>query len=298
MRQDLDREPTKAALPCATVGDDHRAAIELVVTDLDGTLWDGTGRIHPRTIGALEILAEARLPVLAATGRSARSAWAVMEANRIALPGVFLDGAIGLEYGATKAYYRCEFTPALAAETLELLDRLGVSPCINVEGPGRDIVLGEHPMTHPEYLRRLQPWLRDEDPWTAVESLNILSFSMLASDLATARSLAQEVSGRLKVAAAVSPDRTYGGAHLSFRPLGVNKWAGVLAYCAYQGLDSGHVLAIGDADNDVELLEGACVALAVKDATPAALARADQVIEPASQGGWAELLELAGLPGQ
>jgi hydroxymethylpyrimidine pyrophosphatase-like HAD family hydrolase len=297
MRQDFDLEPTEAAVPCTTTEVDHRGAIELVVTDLDGTLWDGTGRIHPRSLEALEALAEAGLPVLAATGRSARSAWAVMEANRIALPGVFLDGAIGLEYGAATAYYRCEFPPELAGEMLELLDRLGVSPCINVEGPGRDIVLGEHPMTHPEYLRRLQPWLRQEDPWTAVETLNVLAFSMLAPDLPTAHSIAHEVTSRLRVAAAVSPDRTYGGAHLSFRPPGVNKWAGVLAYCAYRGLDSGRVLAIGDADNDIELLEGAFVAIAVKDATPAALEHADQVVAPASQGGWAGLLELAGLPG-
>ena len=85
--------------------------------------------------------------------------------------------------------------------------------------------------------------------------------------------------------------------HLSFRPLGVNKWAGVVEFCAHWGLDSGRVLAIGDADNDVELLEGASFALAVADATPAALALADQVTAPAKDGGWAELLEFVGLPG-
>jgi hydroxymethylpyrimidine pyrophosphatase-like HAD family hydrolase len=151
-------------------------------------------------------------------------------------------------------------------------------------------------MIHPEYLRRLQPWVREEDPWTAVQTLNVLAFSLLAPDLATAHNLASEVTARLNVAAAVSPDRTYGGAHLSFRPLGVNKWTGVLAFCTHSGLDPDHVLAIGDADNDVELLEGASVALAVSDATPSALQRADQVLAPASHGGWAELVEIVGLP--
>jgi hypothetical protein len=294
-------EPAKAvasgsAVPCATAERARQAPIGLVVTDLDGTLWDGTGRIHPRTLGALAALADASMPVLAATGRSARSAWPVMEANGVALPGVYLDGAIGLEFGSVTPYYRYAFTPALAGEVLEIFDELGVSPCLNVEGPGRDIVIGPHPMTHPEYLRRLMPWVRDEDPWSAVANSSILTFSVLGTDLAATRRLAAEVTSRAPVAAAFSPDRTYGGVHLSFRPIGVNKWTGVEAFCAYKGIAIEHVLAIGDADNDFELLEGASLALAVSDATPGALARADHVVPPASEGGWAELLGLLGLP--
>ncbi len=58
------------------------------------------------------------------------------------------------------------------------------------------------------------------------------------------------------------------------------------------------MLAIGDADNDLELLEGASLALAVADGTPAVLARADRVLAPASEGGWAEIVGLVGLPGE
>lgn len=295
-------EPSKggtssSAVPCATVERERAPAIDLVVTDLDGTIWDGTGHAHPRTLRALRTLQAASIPVLVATGRSARSAWPVMEANGIELPAVLLDGAIGLDFGATTPVYRYDFSPALAAQVLEIFDDLGVSPCINVDGPGRDIVIGEHPMTHPEYVRRLQPWVRDEDPWTAVRTLHVLSFSLLGSDHSETAKLAAEVTARAPVSAALSPDRSFGGVHLSFRPLGVNKWAGVVEFCAHWGLDSGRVLAIGDADNDVELLEGAAFALVVADATPAALARADQVTAAAKDGGWAELLQFVGLPG-
>jgi hydroxymethylpyrimidine pyrophosphatase-like HAD family hydrolase len=57
------------------------------------------------------------------------------------------------------------------------------------------------------------------------------------------------------------------------------------------------VLAIGDADNDTELLDGASLALAVADGTPAILERADHVLAPAKEGGWAEVVQLLGLPG-
>ncbi len=291
-----ERGPTASSTKVAAA-ETGPPRIELVVTDLDGTLWDGKGLVHPRTQRALRTVAGGSVPVLVATGRRAASAWAVMEANGIALPGVFLDGAIGFEFGATTAFHRHAFSPAAAAGVLGILDALGISPCINVDDPDRDIVLGEHPFTHPEYLRRIGPSLREEDPWTAVRTLSVLAFTLLGGDATMIRDLAAQVKARAPVAAAISTDRTYGGLHVSFRPLGVSKWSGVLAFCAAKGLDAGRVLAVGDADNDVELLEQASIALVVADGTEAALACADRVLAPADEGGWVEVPGLLGLSG-
>ncbi len=271
------------------------AGIDLVVTDLDGTLWDRTGRVHPRTMKALDILAAASIPVLAATGRRAGSAWPVMERNSIALPTVLLDGALGRDFGAATAFHVAGFSPEAAAELLAVLEDLGVSACINVDDPGRDVVLGERPSTHPDHVRFLEKSLREEDPWTAVRTLNVLAFTLLGGEPSSTRELAAAVTARVPVAAACSDDRTYGGLHLSFRPLGVHKWAGVLSYCAARGRDPTRVLAIGDSDNDVELLDGAAIAVVVADGSPVALERADHVVAPAAEGGWAGILERLGL---
>ena len=286
------------ASPCGTSARSGSLGIELVVTDLDGTLWDGSGLIHPRARLALAVLGEASVPVLAATGRRAGSAWAVMEANGLAaLPGVFLDGAIGRESGASAAFHKHPFSPAVATEVLEILDERGISPCINVDDPDRDIVLGDKPFTRPEYIRRLGPAVREEDPWTAVRTFRVLAFTLLGADPSLVSDLAAYVTARTAVAAAVSVDRTYGGLHLSLRPFGVSKWSGVLAFCAAKGIDPGRVLAVGDADNDVEMLSGARLGLAVADGTAAALASANQLLPPASEGGWAEILAFLGLSG-
>jgi hypothetical protein len=45
----------------------------------------------------------------------------------------------------------------------------------------------------------------------------------------------------------------------------------------------------------VELLEGASLALAVADASAVALQCADIVVAPASEGGWAGIVEVLGL---
>ena len=99
--------------------------------------------------------------------------------------------------------------------------------------------------------------------------------------------------------ASIVEDLIYGGSTVQVRPPAVSKWSGVLAYCAEQGIDPGRVLAVGDAVNDLELLEGAAVACAVATAAPAVLARADHVIGPPSSGGWAAVLDLVlGLVGR
>jgi hypothetical protein len=52
-------------------------------------------------------------------------------------------------------------------------------------------------------------------------------------------------------------DLTFGGSVMSVRPRGVTKWCGVVAYCERERLDPGRVLAIGDGENDLELLRAA-----------------------------------------
>ena len=47
----------------------RNGAVELVVTDLDGTLSDAAERIHPATVRAVRDLEAAGIPVLVATGR-------------------------------------------------------------------------------------------------------------------------------------------------------------------------------------------------------------------------------------
>ncbi len=270
--------------------------IALVVTDLDGTLWDARGQVHPDTLQALRVLAAGQIPVLAATGRRAGSAWPLMESNGIALPSVLLDGALGREFGATTAFHRRSFTADGASEVLSILEDLGASPCINLDEPGRDVVLGDRSSAHPKHLVLLEPWLREEDPWTAVQTLTVLAFTFVGGEPSSMRRLAAELTSRAPVAASVYVDRTYGGLGLSLRSLGTNKWEGVVSFCRAHGRDATRVVAIGDSDNDLELLDEAAVAFVVADGSAAALERADHVIAPASEGGWARILDVLGLP--
>jgi hydroxymethylpyrimidine pyrophosphatase-like HAD family hydrolase len=79
---------------------------------------------------------------------------------------------------------------------------------------------------------------------------------------------------------------------LSLRPPGVSKWNGVLAFCKVRGVDPAGVLAVGDGDNDVELLESAAIACAVSDGCEAVLSLARYQLRPAHEGGWRTILDI------
>src|SRR5918993_1517035 len=226
-------------------------AVQLVVTDLDGTLSDAAERIHPASVQAIRDLEAGGVPVLVATGRRLRMACAVLEAA-------------------------------------------GLSPCVYVDREGVDLVVGDHPSTHPDHLARAMPWVAVDDLAGVVAAEPVYAFAVVGRPAPLLEPVLQLVG--TAGSASLVGDLIYGGSTIQVRPPEISKWSGVLAYCAEQGIDPGRVLAVGDGAHDLELLEGAAVACAVATAPPVVLARADHVIGPPSSGGWAAVLDLAPRP--
>ena len=264
--------------------------ISLVVTDLDGTLWDRDGRVHEHTLEALVELDRRGLPVLAATARRPASARRVMDANRLLLPAVLFDGSLGKDFATGETFHRAVFEPAHASAVLEALVLVGLEPCVNVDGEPRDAVVGRSPATHAAHLQFIAPWSRKQDLQRAVRELPVLSFVICGREREVLLPALDAVRGL--AASTVSPDLTYGGSTLSVRPRGVSKWNGVLSFCRRRGLDPGRVLAIGDGDNDLELLQSAAIACAVADGCEAVLRVAQHQLRPAREGGWSAILEI------
>src|SRR5690349_5823825 len=69
--------------------------IQLVVTDLDGTLWDSRKHVPSETISAIAELRARNIEVLAATARGPRSTFATFGQIGIDMPAVLCNGAMG-----------------------------------------------------------------------------------------------------------------------------------------------------------------------------------------------------------
>jgi hydroxymethylpyrimidine pyrophosphatase-like HAD family hydrolase len=74
-------------------------------------------------------------------------------------------------------------------------------------------------------------------------------------------------------------------------PRGLNKSVGLAWLAEHLGIARDEVLAVGDNDNDVEMLRWAGVGVAMGNSSPAALAAADWVAPDVSADGAAIALE-------
>jgi HAD superfamily hydrolase (TIGR01484 family) len=262
--------------------------VELVVTDLDGTLWHTDDTVHPDTRAAVDEVARRGLPLLVATGRRVGSTVRPLARFGLAPPAVVLNGALGLD--GAEVFQQHPFDADLAVATLGAFRAAGVDPAVYVLDPEVEVFLSPTPGTSAEHVRDLGSDAAVTSDLTAVVAEKpVLSFSIIGTDY----EVAQQVVKQLGDTATATLDRSInlGGAALIVSPPGLTKWEGVAAFCDRRGLNPDRVLAIGDGPNDVELLSRAAVALSLTGSHPTALAEADHVVGPAAQGGWAELLE-------
>lgn len=83
-----------------------------------------------------------------------------------------------------------------------------------------------------------------------------------------------------------------GSKYIEIRPFGASKAEGMTALCRAINVERAHTLAVGDNDNDVELLRWAKIGVAIKGATESALGAADYVTRFGAERGAIEVLDL------
>ena len=265
--------------------------VDLIVTDLDGTLWHTDDDIHPAATAALEEVRRRGPPLLVATGRRVTSTRVPLARLGAAPPAVVLNGALGLDLATGERFHRAPFTALQATRVLAGFRAVGLDPCLYVDDPTAEVLVSDAPSTNPGHLAALGETAAVAELDQAVRATTVLGFSIIG---APRRELAPAASA-LEGAGEVHLDRAFdypGLASMTVAPLEQSKWDGVVAYCIKCGLDAARVLAVADGPNDVELLVNASVAVVPSNAHPAALEQADRLIPPARQGGWKAVLDL------
>jgi hydroxymethylpyrimidine pyrophosphatase-like HAD family hydrolase len=83
-----------------------------------------------------------------------------------------------------------------------------------------------------------------------------------------------------------------GSRFVEIRPVGVNKGKALRAVATHLGIDLQEILAVGDNDNDVEMLETAGIGVSVCGASAAALAASHYVCRHGTAEGAVEIMRL------
>ena len=268
-------------------------SIDLVVTDLDGTLWHTDDHVDGKVVAALAELERRGIPLLVATGRRTASTRAPLARIGQSPPAVVLNGALGVDLATHERFHRAPFSPADASTALAAFASVGLDPVVYVDHPRYDVFLSSTPSTHAEHVRSFGDTAGIDDLTRVCAEEAVLGFSMIGVPHGDGVAASEALGDHVEVHLDRSLDYP-GYASLTAAPKGQSKWDGVAAFCAARGLDSDRVLALADGPNDVELLTNAAVRLVPAVAHPAALDLADHVIPPAADGGWAEVLSFLG----
>jgi hydroxymethylpyrimidine pyrophosphatase-like HAD family hydrolase len=264
--------------------------IDLVVTDLDGTLWHTDDHVEPVVVAALAELERRGIPLLVATGRRTTSTREPLARIGQAPPAVVLNGALGLDLATGERFHRSPFPVDQAVEALAAFASVGLDPVVYVDHPRFDAFISATPSTHPGHVRGLGQSAGVDDLARVCAEEVVLGFSMIGVPNRDGVAASDALGDLVEVHLDRSLD--FGGyASMTAAPKGQSKWDGVAAFCATRGQDPSRVLALADGPNDIELLTSAAVSLVPAVAHPAALDLADHVIPAAADGGWAAVLD-------
>ena len=267
-------------------------AYKLLALDMDGTLLTSQKRISPRTREALRNAAQRGIAATLSTGRGPVE----LEDYREDFAGVVEYGTLisgGLVYDL--AHERAIATTPLDADLVHAIIEQGAREQAMVHILAvHDSVVRPHDLAHLEDFGMgiYRPMYEghclvtdDIDGYIDQHAHEVIKVNLYHTSVeARERSLAQ-LSGlplQLAIAETTSVEST---------ALGVTKAKGLEALCAHVGCSLDECIAVGDANNDLEVMRAAGLAIAMGNATPDVLAIADAVVASNDADGIVEVVE-------
>jgi Cof subfamily protein (haloacid dehalogenase superfamily) len=287
------------------------AAIRLVVLDVDGTLSNSRHEITDATCAAVDRIRAAGMRVMIATGRRYRDTVPVAERLAIDAPLVTASGALIKDVRTHATLARAAFAPGVLEGLLSLIVDRGHEPILYTDSfaAGYDFhcqslasaVAGGVPGNRgvAEYLDRNRALANVvPDLHLAPPDGVFAGFAMgtHAEMLDLERALDASWPGMLSLHTIRSP--RYRDWMCEIAPAGVTKWSGVLSVAEPLGIAPESICAVGDDVNDLPMIRGAGIGIAMGNATPDVLAAADRIVAAHDDDGIGEVAELllAGLP--
>ena len=262
----------------------------LVVTDLDGTLWFDGEECHPSSLAAIDELKKSGVPLFIATGRRLRSVTDAFQRYEISGQAVLLNGSLGYCFEKSSNFFLQEFPTESELRIKEIFNDCSLSPCFYADD---SYVYVSSPTTSEGHLEVIGADLVEIDDLNLFPGdKKILSFCILGIDKSFLERAESIISRESLGTVAYYEDRLFGKHSMMVQPPSTSKWTGVVKWCEHYDIQPSKIIALGDAGNDRELLEGADVSVVVEKSEQYLLEMADYVIPPPSEGGWANVLNL------
>jgi hypothetical protein len=259
-------------------------AYDLLVSDLDGTIVDSAMALDPRLVAAFRRAAGLGLAITVATGRMPQSAERYCVELDIRAPAIYYNGALIRDPAGGPDLLAEQLPRGILAEVLEVF----------TSAPAHPIFFRDEEL----YCLEVTPFIRQ---FCADEGLraNVIpdpaGFLRLGGfvkglfighprDLSILRGDLERAVG--PAARVVRTAESY----LELLPAGVSKGAALHHLAGHLGVPIERVVAVGDHDNDIEMIRAAGLGVAMPHAPERVRAAADRVAPADEDGGLLRLL--------
>jgi len=258
--------------------------VRAFASDFDRTLVGRDALLRPRTRAAIMRSQGAGIPVLVATGRMFRSVRPYLEEAGITEPVVCYQGAAVVDPVSGEFLLHEPIPVETAREAIRLLIELGYPPNCYVHDRLYVDRQTEYSRAYAEFQHLPVEEVGDLSEWLEEAPTKLVA----VADPSEIQSLRETV-------VAAFGDRLFVTTSLPYLlELGnpdVSKGTGLAFVTARLGLPLDGVVAFGDGENDLELLEESGFGIAVEDGNPLLLARADWSCPGPEEEGVASVIE-------
>ncbi|WP_435022048.1 HAD family hydrolase [Tundrisphaera sp. TA3] len=269
----------------------------ILALDIDGTLLDRDGVLRPRTISAVHLAARAGIRPVLCTGRRFRRALPIAEALGLDAPLVCNSGALIKQPGDRSTLWRADLSDHHSATALALfrehdepavtfLDR-GIDEhdfLVAAESTGRPL-FDDYVSQNQEYAGVDPDWLLRRD----LKHFHLCAIGTREAMLAFEDAVHERMPDAVQTFVQKSP--RYAGTMCEILHRDANKWTALLRLAEAWGVDPSEICAVGDDRNDIPMLRGAGLGVAMGHAAGEVLAVADHVTGSDQHDGVATLIE-------
>jgi Cof subfamily protein (haloacid dehalogenase superfamily) len=262
-------------------------SIQLVVVDLDGTLLNAEHVVTEQAEQAIRAAREQGIKVMLATGKTRSSALKVIEQLKLDTPGIFVQGFVVHDADGS-IRHQVTLDPAIARQVItfaedrgfSLIAYSGTTTYIRARNYNTNLVV-EYGEPESQVVGPLQNILDT----TRINKLAIIDRSDPRRVKAVRWQLNMQLNGSARlVQPAVSE-------MVEVLPKGGSKGTALKAILKDLHLSPSQVMAIGDGENDIEMLQFAGTGVAVANAEPILKSVAGHVTTASYGDGVAEAIE-------
>ena len=261
--------------------------IKLVAIDLDGTLLSSRKTITPRTHTAVHAALRKGIHIVLATARPPRSVRPYYQGLKLATPQINYNGALIWDEPQKRIISHYPLSAAQAKKVIAFARREFPEILVSVEI--LDKWYTDHYAEIPEYSTETAKQFAPDfiGPLNAFLTVPVTKVMLLGPPEHIA-SLEKSLPAKFRSAIA----HTRSDPHLlQILAPGVNKETALAQIAAALKVGRGHIMAIGDAPNDMGMLRFAALAIAPENAWPQVKPLVDHVVPSNDADGVAAALE-------